>query len=386
MSDRPTAPAPASASTAAIPPAPSAAYSNVKALWHVDKLATLRGGGLIVPAQIQLILSDLCDQSCHFCNYRMPTGTSTEQFGEMTPKGFTVNPNRKIPTTKAIEILDDAAAAGVKAVQFTGGGEPLVHPDAMAIFAHALDLGLECALVTNLWHLKDGWRDVLPRFSWLRASVDAGSAETYATIRSVPSTAYNTVIANVFSLAQELAWRGAPTLFGVGFVVTPENWREIVPAVQTLSRLGPAYVRLSAMFSTQGVSPYEGIHDKIIAEIASAKALQTPTFKVVDLYGDRISDLTLQAPDYTFCGYQQFNTYIGGNLKVYRCCTTSYTKHGEVGDLSHMRFSDWVVSQQRAASVTPFDARTCHLCQFNEKNRAIDSAVNAPTPIHVNFP
>lgn len=362
---------------------PSGAYSNIKALWHLDRLAALRSGGLIVPAQIQLILSDLCDQSCHFCNYRMPTGTSIEQF--RGPQGQ-VNPNRKIPTAKAFEILDDAAASGVKAIQFTGGGEPLVHPDFLAIASHALSLGLECALVSNLWHLKDGWRDILPWFAWIRASVDAGRAATYAAIRQTPEAAYATVIANITSLAQQIAWKGTPTLLGVGFVITPENWQEIPEAIQTLSRTGATYVRLSAMFSTEGTSPYADIHEAILAKIAQAKAHETDSFKIVNLYSDRISDLTLQAPDYGFCGYQQFNVYIGGNLKVYRCCTTSYTRHGEVGDLTKMRFADWLASPERASRVKGFDARSCNLCQFNEKNRAIDAIVHAAVPTHVNFP
>src|SRR6185436_8088075 len=117
----------------------AAAYSDLKALWHLPEMSALKEGRRFVPPHVQLILSDLCNQDCSFCAYRMSGGFSSEQFAG--PAGEK-NPNRKIPTDKAIEILNDCAALGVKAVQFTGGGEPTVHPEHMKLFNHALGLGL----------------------------------------------------------------------------------------------------------------------------------------------------------------------------------------------------------------------------------------------------
>ena len=79
----------------------------------------------------------------------MSAGLSTELFGAVQSGGFTHNPNRKIKTEKALEIIDDCAAIGVKAIQFTGGGEPTVHPDHLELFLYAQELGIKTALVTN---------------------------------------------------------------------------------------------------------------------------------------------------------------------------------------------------------------------------------------------
>ena len=51
---------------------------------------------------------------------------------------ITYNPNRKIPYEKCLEILDDCAEMGVKAIQITGGGEPSVHPDHTKIYQAVL--------------------------------------------------------------------------------------------------------------------------------------------------------------------------------------------------------------------------------------------------------
>lgn len=360
------------------------AYSDLKAAWHTDRITMLRDGGQIVPAQVQLIISDLCNHDCHFCSYRMSNGFSSEQFGEMTAHGLNMNPNRKIATAKAKEILEDCAYLGVDAIQFTGGGEPTVHPDHLEVFAYAQSLGLETSLVTNGCILREGWQAVLPSMAWIRVSVDAGSAEEYARVRRIKPEFFHRALSNIEKLAAEIKAQESPCLLGCGYVVTRENWSDLYEGVRLIRETGAAYVRLSAMFSTEGVEYYAGIYDDIRAEIRRCRELETETFKIVDLFGDRIADLVQHAPDYDVCGYQQFNMYIGGNLKVYRCCTTAYTKHGEVGDLSQQRLSSWFYSQSKKDAYADFSARSCATCQFNGKNRVINYLL-ADAPVHVNF-
>lgn len=356
------------------------AYSDLKAAWHLDKIDGLRGGSQIVPAQVQLILSDLCNQDCHFCAYRMSGGFSSEQFGE----NGNHNPNRKIPTAKALEILGDCATLGVKAVQFTGGGEPTVHPDHLAIFEHAQDLGLDTSLVTNGVLFRPGWDRVLPKMKWVRVSIDAGTSEEYAKVRRVKPEFYAQATGHVAILAAEIAKQRTDCTLGVGYVVTRENWSDLASGVELLREAGAHNVRLSAMFSTEGAAYYDGLLEPIRAEIERAKALARPGFDVVDLFGNRIADLVQHAPDYEFCGYQQFNMFIGGNLKVYRCCTTAYTKHGEVGDLSKQTLASWFYGAEKQTAYASFDARSCHTCQFNGKNRVINY-LKDQEPLHVNF-
>lgn len=356
------------------------AYSDLKAAWHAREIAAMRSGQTIAPKQVQLIISDLCNHDCHFCAYRMTGGFSTEQFGE----NGNMNPNRRIPAEKCKEILYDCAAVGVKAIQFTGGGEPTVHPDHLQIFGYAQSIGLETALVSNGSLLRAGWEDVFPRMAWIRVSMDAGTARDYAQIRRIGEDFYAKNLANVKKIADRLRETRSKCLFGLGFVITRENYANLLEGMLRFRDSGAHYVRLSAMFSTLGAAYYAGVEHEIRELVAKAKEMETADFKVVDLFGNRISDLEQHAPDYTFCGYQQFNCYIGGDQKVYRCCTTSYTKHGEIGDLRDQRFADWFASDARARAYVDFDARSCHTCQFNDKNRVINYLVGAE-PVHVNF-
>lgn len=346
-------------------------FSALKAVWHLDRIATLRAGKDIVPTHVQIVLSDLCNQNCAaWCAYRAPGGFSTENFAD---ENGNKNPNRVIPTAKAKEILDDCAALGVEAIEFTGGGEPTVHPQCFEIIEYAQGLGLQTGLVTNGVRLKD--HPAVRRLTWLRVSLDAGTPETYEASRQ--SKAWPQVMRNLKMLG---ALPGPKPYIGVGFVILRDNYQELAQACQIAKDAGIPYVRVSAMFSTQGALYYVGVEEQIDACRAEARKLEDGTFKIVDFFSSRIEDLRQHAPDYKFCGEQQFVLYIGGDQRVYRCCTTSYSKHGEIGDLREQRFAEWIKSYRRY----DFDARTCHDCQFNITNRNLNYLLD-PAPAHVGF-
>lgn len=342
--------------------------SDLKAAWHIGKIQDLRDGRDVIPSHVQIILSDLCNQDCHFCAYRMDGGFSTEKFAD---EFGNKNPNRRIPTEKALEIIEDCAALGVEAIEFTGGGEPTVHPDWLKIIGRAQELGMQTGLVTNAVKLKDD--PVIDKLTWLRVSLDAGTPETYERVRK--SKAWNKVQSNL----QMLGKKTGPYV-GVGFVVTRENYQELFRCAALVKSTGIPYLRVSAMFSTGGADYYEGLIEEIKAQRLLAKSLEIETFKIVDFFDDRVNDLRSEKPNYSFCGYQQFVLYIGGDQKVYTCCTNAYTTHGEIGDLSKTSFRDWLKAYRRY----DFDAKSCHHCQFNNKNKVIEYMIN-PTPPHIGF-
>ena len=344
-------------------------YSALKAPWHTQDIDALRRGNGIVPSHLYLIISDRCNQDCHFCTYRSSSGWGSEKFGADDGRGFTMNPNRRISKEKCFEIIDDCAELGVKALQFTGGVEPTVHPDHVEIFRYALDAGLQCGLVTNGTNIPKG---VVGRFSWVRVSVDAGRRETYELTRK--SKLWGKVLDN---LAELVSVQG-PTV-GASFVCTRENFLEVVDFCKIMKGLGVPYVKISANLTTEGLGYYDGILDAIMGLMAEAKQLADGTFKIANVFDRRLQDLRIGRPTHAFCGQQRFAGYIGGDLRVYRCCNTAYTTHGEIGDLSQQRYKDWLLNQSPEKFDT-FDARSCEFCQFHEKNEAVAYLVQERPP------
>ncbi len=370
----------------------SGVYAEGKMVWWWARERRLPEA----PKQVQLILSDLCNQDCHFCAYRMSGYTSNELFvgdSELAATGHN-NPKRWIPTPRALALLDEFREAGVLSVQFTGGGEPTVHPDHEAIFEKALSLGLRCSLVSNgvKWsgHLIS---DLLPRFDWARVSIDAGNAQSYATTRRTSQLHWYRVWENIGALAQAIREKQTPCVLGLGFVVTPESYPEIVDFAHLAANSGAHNVRFTAMFSTEDEKPFTAIYDEVRGLIALARQrYQSDRFAIHDNFGSRFDDLRQKAPDYPSCGYQYFATYVGGDLRAYRCCVLAYNKRGLIagGDLRHRSFAEFWRSQERKDDLAALDPRGCPRCQFNEKNRALlyvmGNTESDTSPRHMEWP
>lgn len=366
-------------------------YSNLKMAWHM-----MRDGGLPKsPKQVEIILSDLCNQDCNFCAYRMSGYTSNEMFVEDSPLASfgTNNPKRMIPTKRALDLLDECGRLGALGIQFTGGGEPTVHPAHEEIFWAALEHGFHCALVSNGFRWSDLlMQEILPQFAWVRVSVDAGSADTYALVRRTSPRAYERVLDNISTLAAALKRKESKCLLGVGYVVTPENAHEILEGCRRAKETGARYVRLSAVFSTEDEKPYlqsngfSTLYGRIKMAISEAKrALEDDTFTIHDLFKDRVQDLVDKAPDYDTCAYQYATTYVGGDLNVYRCCVLAYNHRGLVGSVKDKTLDEFWNSEERRKDFENFKARECQRCQFNEKNRMANYLLNK-APTHVEFP
>src|SRR5690606_16606737 len=121
------------------------------------------------------------------------------------------------------------------------------------------------------------------------------------------------------------------------YVMTDENFRGL-PAAAALARdAGVANIRVGAVFSSEGSAYYR--HADEIRRVVDETKAQFGDL-IVDLFGRRIGDLDAGSPDDPFCGYQYLTTYIGGDLGVYRCCNTAYTRAGKVASLHDRRFAD----------------------------------------------
>jgi Fe-coproporphyrin III synthase len=362
-------------------------YSPLKVFHHQEQLDQLRHGEQPVPRQVQLIISDLCNQDCGFCAYRTSGYSSNQLFTEgakLASFGHN-NPVRMIPYEKVLEILDDCVTMGIPAIQLTGGGEPSAHPRFNDILAAVLERGLDLALVTNGVNLNDTSLIHLAKAKWVRVSIDAGTKDTYCKVRNVSGVHWFKVWDNLQQLCQLRDLEHKHDLIvGVGFVVTKDNYWEIVQCARLAKQAGVNNLRISAVFQDEGDAYFQPFYQDAQRLCRAAAESANSRFKVFDLFGDRVEDLHQQSPDYSFCGYQHFTTYIGGDLNVYRCCVLAYNERGKLGSLKGQRFIDLWNSQAKQESMSGFNAHDCPKCMFNEKNRTILYALD-PEPRHVNY-
>ncbi|WP_234347342.1 radical SAM/SPASM domain-containing protein [Streptomyces specialis] len=99
-----------------------------------------------MPRFLWLDLTRKCQLACVHCyNASGPDGTH----GTMTRQDW-------------INLLDQAAASGVRSVQLIGG-EPTMHPDFTDLVEHALSLRLKVEVFSNMVRLMDTWWELFQR-------------------------------------------------------------------------------------------------------------------------------------------------------------------------------------------------------------------------------
>ena len=88
-----------------------------------------------------------------------------------------------IKTKDALNLLDDFAELGVKAVSLVSDGESTLSKAYVPFIQHASKLGINVGNATNGWEFKKEKVDqILPHMTWIRFTVAAGTPEGYAKI------------------------------------------------------------------------------------------------------------------------------------------------------------------------------------------------------------
>lgn len=297
---------------------------------------------------------------------------------QMFKDGDNNNPKRLMTRSKASEIIIDLADMGVKAIEFQGGGEPTVHPDLPDLMEMALAHGMDVALVTNGVLVNEKLLRVLPACSWVRFSLDAGRAETYAKVRESSPSVFEKVKQNIARVVKSR--RSFNNLvIGVGFVVTRDTLHEMIEGARIAKELGADLIRFSPVYGEP-----EDVQLSYLDQAAGmadfvARTYGDERFKVYNLMRKRY-----EKPDYHFCAYQHFTTYIGADLNVYRCCLTAYNERGLIGSIKNQTFRALWESQAKEENMRGFDAKGCDGCRFNDANRVVNFILDDP-PNHVNY-
>ncbi|GAG80599.1 unnamed protein product, partial [marine sediment metagenome] len=103
----------------------------------LPKLQKVKEGEIVSPVNLQIDLTNKCNYDCVFCYYKVHNHL----------KDF--NRKDQLKKEEAIKIIREAKDCGLKSVEITGGGEPLLVPHFKEFSQEARKLGLERALVTN---------------------------------------------------------------------------------------------------------------------------------------------------------------------------------------------------------------------------------------------
>lgn len=352
-------------------------YTGYKIFHHHQALKALAEGRRIAPIHVRLKPTNFCNHHCNYCTYG--TGGASRP----TDNRDLVWTKDTIPREKMLELARDLAKMGVRAVTFSGGGEPLTYPHLAEAVEFLRESGVELSLISNGQLLSSSLADLFASAKWVRISFDSPRAEEYAALRNVPTSSFDTVCRN---LADFAARKNSDCVLGVNFVVGLDNFERIYEAAAFLKNLGAENVKFSGLTANEK-EYHKPIRQEAIHQIQAAQnELSTSFFTVIDAYSNVCEDANFYPPTVQKCYLGQVSAAVGADCNVYACHTRAYDSKAVLGSIKDCSFQDLWFDRAVAAKAAELNpARDClNLCVYDKYNRALDGYFNVNLS-HVNF-
>ena len=351
-------------------------YSNLKIFHHAELLQKLKAGERVAPIYVRIKPTNICNENCYYCHYKNAYLTLDEY-----------NPSDFIPHDKMMEIIDDMRDMGVKAVTFSGGGEPLVYPFIAEAMQKVLDSGIDLSIITNGMMLKEENAKILSRAKWVRLSIDSCNAALYSKLRGVPESWFEHLCGNIKRFSEI---KNKTCELGVNFVVTKDNYSSVYEMASLMKSLGANHVKFAPLISNETENYHAPFKDHVMQSLKKANGLNDDDFRVIDLYTSDMERIRRGIGTfdraYTNCYIKNFICIIAANQKVYYCHDKAYLSNGVVGDLHNKRFKDVWFALETTQLFKKFDAhKICaEHCVYDDRNIMLNQFFSVDEN-HVNF-
>lgn len=343
-------------------------YTRMKVFHFKEKLDSLPRSvaKVLAPIHVRIKPTNVCNHNCRYCAYRV----------DDLQLGQDMDVRDSIPREKMLEIVSDIAEMGVRAVTFSGGGDPFCYQHLQAAGAALAKTPVQFAALTNGSRLEGELAALFSRHAtWLRVSMDGWDDESYASYRGVKAGEFGKVVGNM----RRFQALGGRCYLGVSLIVDSQNVAHIRDFTSRMKDIGVDSVKISPCIVSNQGARNNAYHKEIFAlareQIGLAKALEGPGFEVCDSYHALDEKF---AKRYTWCPYLQILPVIGADQNVYPCQDKAYNlAEGLIGSIRDRRFKDfWFDGKDKFFKTDP--SRLCdHHCVANEKNRLIHEYLDA---------
>ena len=154
---------------------------------------------IFIPAQIDIDLTNICNQNCFYCN----------------SKDFRETYSTPLHYSRYIILLDQLASwrkysvnslGTLHTITYPGGGEPTLLKGYEKVIEHTIDLGFLTSLTTNGSNLEPLYNNIpiekLKKMAWVGIDIDSAKKASYEIIRNstTKNSLFNKVIENIKAL------------------------------------------------------------------------------------------------------------------------------------------------------------------------------------------
>tara|TARA_R100001377_G_C3178185_1_gene105587 strand:+ start:81 stop:1055 length:975 start_codon:yes stop_codon:yes gene_type:complete len=291
-----------------------------------------------------------------------------------------------MPKKVLLDLCRELIDMKVRAINWTGGGEPTINP----AFKEALQLvgtsDIKMGIFTN-GTLLDKWdlfETMVDTMTWVRFSIDAGKEETYNSVRRANNGQdWNRMLKNLSTLIETNKRKGKKIDIGVGFVITPDTYEEIVDFAKVFAEYDVDYCQFKPEVVNrereEGVQREQDFwNNEVEPLLKEAKAILGGKFQI---NGYKLSDLE-EDPEffgrtYKKCLGSQVQPCVGADGHVYVCTNHRGYKQYSYGSLHESTFSAiWGDIHKKQEVMQVIEEKECfsnctQLCKPHESNKAV---------------
>ena len=347
----------------------SSKYSFLKIFHFKDKLDSLPKNNeeIKAPIHIRIKPTNVCAHNCWYCAYK----SDDLQLGQdMVTKD-------SIPKEKMMEIIDDCVEMGVKAITFSGGGDPFYYKHLLDTVKKLKDTPIQFASLTNGANLKGEIAEIFAHHAtWIRISIDGWDDKSYAQYRGIKEGEFTKLLNNMKAF-KKLDGKCA---LGVSFIVDNKNYSHAYEFIKLIKDTGADSIKISpCVISNESLDNdeyHKPLFDEVQKQINIAKnELEDASFEIYNsyhLFGDEINKT------YNWCPYMQVLPVIGADLNIYPCQDKAYNlDNGLVGSIKDISFKKfWFNDKNKFFKIDP--SRDCqNRCVADGKNKMIFEYLSA---------
>ncbi|MGA2619725.1 MAG: radical SAM protein [Thermoguttaceae bacterium] len=345
-----------------------------KLLYHVDRLGDWLRGATIYPIYMEVSPSGGCNHRCVFCGLDF-----------MGYQARFLNWDLFRPR------LAELARLGLRSMMHGGEGEPLLHRHFAEMVEHGSACGLDQAITTNGVLLKPGLAErLLPHCQWIKISINAGRAETYARVHRTRPADFDAVLDNARRAAEIRRRAGFACTLGMQMVLLDENRDEAALLAALARQAGMDYfvVKPYSQHPQSRTETYK--HTQYSDDLRLADTLgelEGPDFQIV-FRARSMQKWDAAEHPYRRCLALPFWSYVDAGGGVWACSAYLGDDRFYYGNLQHSTFQEIWEGPRRQQHLEwvrgELDTCQCRVnCRMDEINRYLWDLKHPPA--HVNF-
>lgn len=331
---------------------------QAKILWHLDRVQEWNNTGKTFPILFEIDPTNKCNHDCPWCSFAKWRSENQDMLCLDTMK----------------KLLKDMKDGGTKAVNWTGGGEPLMNPNTIQAIQYAKEIGLDQGIFTNGALINNDKAKILAsHMTWVRVSIDGYDGESYAHSHGTVETAFAKTISNIRYLC---AIPNRPTV-GIGFVIHEKNYLGIPVIAKIAKDIGADYVQFKPEIRRPGTKQVDPLFFKenVFPLLDSAEELSDDKFNVMIThyrFKDVLSPETNHGRNYGKCYSHHFQGAIAADGKAYICDHHKGEKEYEIGDIRKNSIQEIWNSEKRAKVIEFLDSTDLSQCQICCRNHELN--------------